>query len=177
MIRHALYLHGFASSAKSSKASYFAERLAGHGVDFRCPDLNGPDFQTMTMTRMLAQVADEIETLGKGPVALIGSSLGGTLAILTAARFGARIDRPVLLAPAVMFAKPGHHLFSAERVEEWKREGALPIFHYGENEDRLLNFAFYGDSLRYNAFDAVFSVPTLIFQGMRDAAVDHRTVE
>jgi hypothetical protein len=40
-----------------------------------------------------------------------------------------------------------------------------------------LNFAFYDDSLRYDAFNAAFDQPTLAFQGLHDASVDHRTVE
>jgi uncharacterized protein len=108
---------------------------------------------------------------------LIGSSLGGTLAILAAARLPCRVERVVLMAPAVMFAKPGHHLLPPERINVWRGNGALPFFHYGYNEERALNYAFYEDTLRYDAFDAVFSQPTLIFQGLRDSSVDPRTVE
>ena len=43
--------------------------------------------------------------------------------------------------------------------------------------ERPLNFTFYEDSLRYDAFNAVVQQPMLIFQGLRDASVDHRTVE
>ena len=39
------------------------------------------------------------------------------------------------------------------------------------------NFAFYEDSLRYDAFNAAVRQPTLIFQGLHDASVDYRTVE
>ena len=81
------------------------------------------------------------------------------------------------MAPAVMFAKPGHHLLPPERIEEWRRRGALPFFHYADNAERELDFAFYEDSLRYDAFNATVAQPTLIFQGLRDASVDHRTVE
>jgi len=77
----------------------------------------------------------------------------------------------------VMFAKPGHHLLSPERIEEWRRRGALPFFHYADNAERPLNFAFYEDSLRHDAFEARFDQPALIFQGLRDTSVDHRTVE
>ena len=174
---NAYYLHGFASSGKSTKASYLAERLLPHGVVLRSPDFNHPDFTTMTMTRMLDQLAQEIRAGGNDPVTLIGSSLGGALAILAAERFASNVDRVVLLAPAVMFAKPGHHLLPPERVEEWRRRGALPFFHYAYNEDRLLNYAFYEDTLKYDAFDARLVQPTLVFQGLRDASVDHRTVE
>src|SRR6266540_1423291 len=171
------YLHGFASSSKSTKAAYFAERFRQRGVDVHCPDFNDPDFATLTITRMLAQLEAAIAATSEAPVTLMGSSLGGTLAILAAARLRARVSRLVLLAPAVMFAKPGHHLLPPERIDEWRRRGALPFFHYAANEERELDFAFYEDSLRYDAFNAVVQQPMLIFQGLQDASVDYRTVE
>jgi uncharacterized protein len=170
------YLHGFASGAQSSKAAWLAERLQTHGLRVHTPDFNEPDFATLTISRMLGRLGRELAD-APGPVALVGSSLGGALAILAADRFGDRVDRVVLLAPAVMFAKPGHHLLPPERVDEWRREGALPFFHYKFNEERLLNFAFYEDSLQYDPFQAALRQPTLIFQGLRDASVDYRTVE
>ena len=169
------YLHGFASSAGSAKAAYVADRLREHGIVLRCPDFNEPEFATLTLTRMIDQLGSEL--LDARPATLIGSSLGGTLAILAAERFGAAVERLVLLAPAVMFAKPGHHLLPPERIEEWRRRGALPFFHYAFNEQRLLNFAFYEDSLQHDAFHAAMPQPTLIFQGLRDTSVDYRTVE
>jgi pimeloyl-ACP methyl ester carboxylesterase len=175
--RHVFYLHGFASSPNSTKVGYFSDRLHEHGLGVRCPDFNQPDFSTLTLTRMLDQLAAELGALDGDQATLIGSSLGGTLAILAAARFPSQVDRLVLLAPAVMFAKPGHHLLPPERVEEWRRRGALPFFHYADNVERELNFAFYEDSLQYDAFNAAIGQPALIFQGVRDASVDYRTVE
>ena len=172
-----LYLHGFASSAKSTKAGYFAERLKSYGRTLISPDFNQPDFRSLTMTRMLEQVERTIAASGKGPATLIGSSLGGTLAVLAAARLPQQVDRLILLAPAVMFAKPGHHLLPAERVAEWRKKGSLSFFHYAHNEERPLDVAFYEDSLKHDAFGAAFSQPTLIFQGVRDASVPHETVQ
>ena len=174
---HVFYLHGFGSSSKSTKAAYFASRLREHDIALACPDFNEPDFATMTVTRMLDQLGAELARVDQGPVALVGSSLGGTLAILAAARFQPKIDRVILLAPAVMFAKPGDHVLPPERIDEWRRRGALPFFHHAYNEDRSLNVAFYEDSLHYDAFHAAVGQPTLIFQGLRDASVDYRTVE
>jgi pimeloyl-ACP methyl ester carboxylesterase len=171
-----VYLHGFASSPASTKVGYFSERFRERGVDVRCPDLNQPDFATMTLTRMLGQLREELMRLN-GPSTLMGSSLGGTLAILAASCFAAQVERLVLLAPAVMFARPGHHLLPAERIGEWRRRGALPFFHYADHTERDLNYTFYEDSLRYDAFNTPFTQPALIFQGLRDASVDHRTVE
>ena len=176
-VNKVFYLHGFASSARSTKAGYFADRLREHGLALHCPDFNEPDFTTLTMTRMMARLEQEIADAGPGPVTLIGSSLGGTLAILAAARLGARVDRVVLLAPAVMFAKPGHHLLPPERLERWRLDGTMPFFHYAYNEEQPLAYAFYEDSVRYDAFGAALVQPTLIFQGLHDRSVDHRTVE
>jgi uncharacterized protein len=175
-VERVLYLHGFASSPASSKATLVGGRLRERGVAFRCPDLNEPDFSSLTMTRMLAQVDRELAALG-GPAAVVGSSLGGALAILAAERWPARVTRLALMAPAVMFAKPGHHLLPPERVESWRREGALSFFHYGAGEERRLSFAFYEDSLGYDVFGAAFAQPTLVFQGRRDESVEPAGVE
>jgi len=177
MGRSVFYLHGFASSPKSTKAAYLDERFRRHGLSLRCPDFNQPDFATLTLTRMLDQLDREMAAAGTEPATLIGSSLGGTLAILAAVAFGARVERLVLLAPAVMFAKDGHHLLPPDRVAEWRRLGRLPFFHYAANAERMLNVEFYEDSFRYNPFDATFPQPTQIFQGLHDASVDPRTVE
>lgn len=174
--RRLFYLHGFASSPKSTKVGYFTGRLGERGVEVRCPDFNQPEFATLTLTRMLDQLGAEIAQLNGAPATLIGSSLGGTLAILAADRFTSQVDRLVLLAPAVMFAKPGHHL-PPEKIDEWRRRGALPFLHYADHVERDLNFAFYEDSLQYDPFNAAVRQPSLIFQGLRDASVDHRMVE
>src|SRR5712691_9205066 len=87
MERSIFYLHGFASSPKSTKAAYLGERFRRYGLTLHCPDFNQPDFSTLTLTRMLEQLDREIAAAGAGPATLIGSSLGGTLAILAAATF------------------------------------------------------------------------------------------
>lgn len=171
-----LYLHGFASSPDSTKARFFRERLGRRGVTLAAPDFNEPDFTTLTMSRMLEQLAQTIDGVGV-PVTLMGSSLGAALAVLGAARLGAAVERLVLLAPAVMFAKPGHSLLPLEHIAEWERRGALAFFHYAYNEERLLNVEFYRDSLQHDPFEVAFGQPTLIFQGLRDSVVDAGTVE
>ena len=103
---HLFYLHGFASSAKSTKAMWLAAHLRPLGLPLHSPDFNKPEFETITTSRMIRQVHDAIARLPKGPVVLIGSSLGAFVAWHTAARqsleTAARspITRLVLLAPA-----------------------------------------------------------------------------
>jgi pimeloyl-ACP methyl ester carboxylesterase len=172
-----IYLHGFASSSRSTKATYFAERLRRHGLNVSCPDFNQPDFSSLTITRMLNQVAGEVDAANEASVTLMGSSLGGAVAVLAADRLGSKVESVILLAPAVMFAKPGHHLLPPDRIDEWRRRGALPFFHYAYGEERSLDYGFFEDSLRYDPMQASFVQPTLIFQGLRDESVDPRIVE
>jgi pimeloyl-ACP methyl ester carboxylesterase len=129
------------------------------------------------MTRMLTQLGGELAEDRGAAATLIGSSLGGALAVLAAARWPDRVERVVLLAPAVMIAKPGHHLLPPDKVEEWRRRGSLPFFHYAYGEERSLDYHFHEDALQHDPFDAAFSQPTLIFQGRHDRSVDAESVE
>ncbi len=169
------YLHGFASSPRSTKVRYFSDRFAQGGVPLRCPDFNEPDFSSLTMTRMLAQLGAELHDAG--PSALIGSSLGGALAVLAAARYAEDVERLVLIAPAVMFGDPDHHLLPREQIAIWREHGRHDFFHYGYGEPRALSYAFYEDSLKYDVFGTLFPQPALVFQGRRDDVVSAADVE
>lgn len=175
--RHVFYLHGFASSAQSKKAAYLGERLRAHGLALHALDFNQPAFETLTMTRMLEQTGAAIGRLEPGPVALVGSSLGAVVAIHMAGRMPERVSRLVLLAPALMFARDGRAFPDPAQVARWKANGSLDVFHFGYGGRRPLHYAFYEDSLRYDVLDVGVRQPVLIFQGLRDEAVDHRIVE
>jgi pimeloyl-ACP methyl ester carboxylesterase len=172
-----IYLHGFASSPASSKAQRFESELAHCGVGFSCPDFNQPSFETLTVTRMLDQTAEAMAA-GPGPVALIGSSLGAFVAVHAAVGAeAARISRVVLLAPALDFGGNRLRQLGAHGIEEWRRRGTLPFFHYAFNELREVGYALYEDAARYDAFEAWPSQPMLAFQGRQDESVDPAMVE
>jgi pimeloyl-ACP methyl ester carboxylesterase len=174
---HVLYLHGFASSAQSSKAAMFRTRLGERGVALHAPDFNEPDFSTLTVTRMVDQVRTCIDALGPGPVALIGSSLGGFVAVHTAVACPDRVDRLVLLAPALDFGGNRMRELGDRGFDEWRKTNRLEVFHYGYGRVMPVHFALYEDARRYDAMHARVDLPIQIFQGKRDAAVDPATVE
>jgi pimeloyl-ACP methyl ester carboxylesterase len=76
-----------------------------------------------------------------------------------------------------MFGDPDHHLLPREQIDAWQRRGEFDFVHYGYGETRQLSYAFYEDSLKYDAFGTLFTHPTLIFQGTRDSLVDSKDVE
>lgn len=171
-----VYLHGFASSAGSSKATCLGERLRACGADFQAPDLNLPDFTTLTVTRMLEQTGALLDG-GRGPITLIGSSLGAFVAVNAAVKWPDRVSRLVLLAPALDFSDSGLRGPGGADVAEWKRTGWLNVFHFGYGRVMPIHYGLYDDARRYDAMHARIETPTLVFQGRRDTAVDPVTVE
>lgn len=171
-----IYLHGFASSSHSGKATYFGQRLRARGVELQTPDLNLPDFSTLTVTRMLEQVGTLIDG-AREPVTLIGSSLGGFVAVLAAARWPDRVTHLVLMAPALDFSDQGLAGPGGADLGDWKRTGRLDVFHFGYGRVMPIHYQLYEDARRYDAMNADLRMPILVFQGRRDSAVDPKTVE
>lgn len=177
--RHVLYLHGFASSAQSSKAAFFSRCLAGHGLRLITPDFNQPDFEHLTITRMIGQVRDVLTGLAPAPVTLIGSSLGAFVAVHAAEaqeRWGlsARIESLVLLAPALDFGRTRLAEMGEAGVAHWKATDRLEVFHHAFGRTMPLRYALYDDAGRYDSFALRLDLPTIIFQGTRDEIVNPR---
>jgi uncharacterized protein len=172
-----VYLHGFASSPQSSKAAFLAGRLAAHGVTMQVPDFNEPDFSTLTVTRMIEQTWRAVDSAPAEPVTLIGSSLGGFVAVNAAAQRPGRVERLVLLAPALDFGGNRMKKMGETGIAEWKASGRLMVFHYAYGRMMPVDYELYQDARRYDAFNADVGMPVLVFQGRRDDAVDPATVE
>ena len=178
---HLFYLHGFASSAKSTKAMWLAAHLRPLGLPLHSPDFNKTEFETITTSRMIRQVHDAIARLPKGPVVLIGSSLGAFVAWHTAARqsleTAARspITRLVLLAPALDFGT--NRRMGTIEIKQWRDDGHLDIFHHAFGEHRRVGYELYADAAQYDSFSVGDGPPTVIFQGRLDDAVDPVMVE
>jgi len=126
---------------------------------------------------MLDQTAAEIARVD-APVALIGSSLGGFVALHAADRDRTgKVNRIILMAPAFDFGGNRLRQLGEHGIDEWRRRGSLPVFHYAWNEPREVSYRLYEDAAGYDAFGVTPHVPTLIFQGLHDASVDPATVQ
>ena len=161
-----LYLHGFASGPTSSKARFFRDRLAAAGAHAEVLDLAEGDFEHLTITGQLGV----IERAARGEsVSLIGSSMGGYLAALYAARHE-EVRRVVLLAPAFGFARRWAERLGPQALAEWQRTGIMEVFHYAENGPRRLAYGLLDDGARYEDYPD-FRQPALIFHGENDDVV------
>ena len=170
-----IYLHGFASSAHSTKGSFLAGKFRERGLTLHTPDFNEPDFPTLTVTRMVEQVEALIDRLPPAPVVLFGSSLGGFVAVQVALR--RPVQRLVLLAPALDLADDRLETLGDRGLAEWERTGQMNVFHHGYGRLMPVRYALYTDVCRYDCMKAQLSMPILIFQGRNDAAVNPEMVE
>ena len=161
-----VYLHGFASSPKSGKARFFAARFAECGVPVDVPELDQGDFSNLTITGQLGVIE---RTVAGRPAILMGSSLGGYLAALFAARHPF-VQRLILMAPAFQFPRRWRERYPAGEMAKWKTNGTWPIFHYAHGKEIPLAYGFVEDSRNYED-EPAFSQPALIFHGIRDSVV------
>ncbi|MEA5619628.1 YqiA/YcfP family alpha/beta fold hydrolase [Cronbergia sp. UHCC 0137] len=164
-----IYLHGFASSPKSTKAQEISDRFAKIQISLKIPDLNAGDFSHLTITRQLNQVQREFPDPSV-PVTLIGSSLGG----LTSAHLGEKhlqVQKLILLAPAFGFLSYWLPKLGEEAVKNWQKEKYYPVYHYGEQRSLPLNYNFITDANQYQEQHLQRPIPTLILHGKQDEVI------
>lgn len=124
------------------------------------------DFQGLTISRQLA-LCERI--LNNRPALLIGSSLGGYVAALYAARH-AEVEGLILLAPAFAFSELWEREMQPDQLAEWKRNGFLSVFHYGSGREVPIGYQLVEDARQYEAYPEVRQ-PCLIFHGNQDVSV------
>jgi pimeloyl-ACP methyl ester carboxylesterase len=166
-----LYLHGFASGSQSSKGLFFEQRFAAQGIEVDLPDLSGGDFEHLTLTSQLEVIDHRVAA--RAPAVVIGSSLGGYLAALYAARHPGAFRAVVLLAPGFGFARRWPQSLGEEALQLWRERGWLEVYHYGLNRPCRLGYELVEDGLRYEDYPEMQD-PALVIQGTRDETVDPR---
>jgi uncharacterized protein len=161
-----VYLHGFASSPSSRKATFFREKLQPLGIELETPQLEQGDFRNLTLSKQLRAIES---ALGGAPVRIVGSSMGGYLAALYAASHP-EVEKLVLLAPAFNFYLRWVESLGNEKMQQWQAQGEIPVYHYAEGREVPIGYQLIEDAKRYEAFPR-FSQPSLIFHGTQDAVV------
>lgn len=106
------WLSGFMSDMASTKATYLAEYAAYHGYGYTAFDYSGHGqsggtFADGTIGRWLEEASAIFSRVSKGPQIIIGSSMGGNIALLLLRKLleqapdeAERIKGVILIAPA-----------------------------------------------------------------------------
>lgn len=182
-----VWLGGFKSDMASTKAAALDDHCAGRGqallrFDYSGHGASGGRFEDGTISRWLEESLATIRAETSGPQILVGSSMGGYLALLAARTFeaageAARLAGMVLIAPAVDFTEALMWANATPEVRRaieedgvWERPSAYSQAPYA------ITRALIEDGRRHLLLGRTVRsfCPVRIFQGMRDEDVPYR---
>ena len=171
--------HGFLSTKNSTTNKTLTRLLNEKGISTFRFDFFGQGeseglFEDITVSLALEQTmaaVDLVLSLGPGPLGLVGSSFGGLVSILAAAR-RAEVACLALKCPVVDFAEELRLEFGLEELARWQTTDTIPNITGGSERVRM-KYALYDNSLRHIAYEPATSItaPTLIVQGECDELV------
>ena len=165
-----VYLHGFASGPSSKKATAFKNKFKEIGVSLNTPDLEGGNFENMTLTSQVNIVLDLLDQFQCQKVCLIGSSMGGYLATLVAQR-RVEIKATYLMAPGFNFLERWMGSLKLDCDDETCWEPKIQIFHYRYDETKYIRTDIFKDAKIWRSLGIKREVPSRIVHGTHDEVV------
>ena len=170
-----LFLPGYASDMEGTKAVEIDRFAAAAGLgylrfDYSGTGSSGGDFADGTLDRWLDEVVSVIDLLVAGPVLLIGSSMGGWLALHAAIKRPDRVAAVVGIAAAPDFTDWGYtpeqrqSLIDTATFEEADPEGGPPRITHAR-------FVASGTALRMLHSPIAIDCPVRLIHGDKDEAV------
>lgn len=165
-----IFLHGYATRGglKGAKAKFFHDKLKPYGhIDFYAIDFNptAKDFQYHTITGMIDRLRQFIIERSFNEVTLIAISQGANVALNYAHRYG-DVKHLLLLAPELFYDAYS----TSDELNAWEKAVNEPTFHYGFQEQILLNYGHHQDGLRYINSPSP-PAPIILIHGINDASI------
>lgn len=173
-----VWLSGFNSDMQGSKVMALEAWAAARGVPFLAFDYSGHglsdgDFVDGTVSAWREDTLAALDTLTEGPQILVGSSMGGWMALLAALARPDTVSGLVLIAPAPDFTQKlmWPSLDAAARAEIAQDGVHMRPSDYGDPYP--ITKALIEDGRQWQVLDApiAFSGPVRILQGMEDPDV------
>lgn len=170
-----VFLPGYASDMEGSKAvalDAFAERL-GLGIlrfDYSGTGASEGRFEDGTLERWLDDALLLIDRLTDGPLIVVGSSMGGWIALHVALRRPDRVQALVGIAAAPDFTEWG---YSSEEKLKLVADGRIEQDNPYGGEPQLTTRGFWesGETLRLLHQDIAVECPVRLIHGDRDEEV------
>ncbi len=177
-----VFLGGLRSDMTGTKASFLAEWARQSGQAYLRLDYSGHGassgrFADGRIGDWLADACGVIEAASDGPVVLVGSSLGGWIALLVARHLSERVKGLLLIAPAPDFTERLiWNALTGEERARLKRDGQLTLPAGEEGAEPLaISYAFISEAREHlvlKGYNPVpIHVPMRILHGMRDTDV------
>ena len=174
----AVFLHGFRSDSRGLKASTLRLRAREQGRSWLALDLRGHGFSDGTfsalrISTLLADVEAVLDWLAPRPVVLVGSSLGGWLAVLAARSRPQQVLGQLLIAPAFNFIQQDFGRLPESLLVQWRAQGLRSFPGRYGGPSYSLEYALLDDARRCDAWQPLlpFGGPVAIVHGTADEFV------
>ena len=166
-----IYLHGFASGPGSQKALVFKERFKKDRLSLTIPDLQEGGFENLTLTKQVSVVQKIIDERPDARFALIGSSMGGYLAALTA-ETRTQIEALYLMAPGFNFLNRWMENMGWDKNSLNLLPYLIQVFHYRYNKEMALKTDLFRDAIHWDSLPLSRKIPIRVVHGIHDETVD-----
>lgn len=171
-----IYIHGFASGPDSTKGKYFAKLAEKNNKEYHSVDLTPTkeDFTDMIIPRLLKRIENTVkECIYPSSMLIIGSSMGGFLALHYLQQSNYDIVGLFLLSPAVYMHSSFKNSFPTSQLERWKKQGTKKFKHYTHNEFLPLKYNFMESLEEYPTENINLIVPTTVIHGWDDKLIPY----
>ena len=176
-----IFLGGMMSDKQGAKAVFLEGVCRNQGWGYIRFDYSGHgsssgNFREGTIGSWLGDAVSIIDHLSEGPLVLVGSSLGGWLALLAALARPGRVKGLVCLAPAVDFTErllPS--ILGQELMKEMEEKGEIQIpSEYGD-KPYIFTKALFDEGRDHLLLDGPINLdlPVGLLHGMKDTDVPH----
>ncbi len=170
----AILCHGMESNKESDKIVALSRRLAEKGIlalrfDFACAGESSGRFEEITYSGEVEDLKAAFSLTLRHPVqkvGILGSSMGGTVALLFAAE-EPRVASLVTIAAPLHPEKITDKLLSRDEVQRWRQSGFV-VYH-----GQRINVSLLDDLQKIHVSEAVkkISCPALVIHGDADETV------
>lgn len=180
-----IFLGGFRSDMTGTKAGFLADFAQGRGqnyirFDYSGHGQSGGRFQDGTIEIWRDDALAILDRLTDGPVILIGSSMGGWLALLIALARPGRVRALIGIAAAPDFTRDMiDHRFDDVMRESYAARGYAEVPNDHSPQPYLITRHLIESGNRVCLLNAVHAlpIPVHLLQGQRDSEVDWRMPE
>lgn len=179
-----MFMGGFRSDMTGTKAQFLETQCKRRHQTFLRFDYSGHgassgQFVSCTLTTWLRDAEAMFDQLTKGPQIIVGSSMGGWLAMLLAQSRVPRVKGLILLAPAPDFSED---IYNKEFGEEERRHLAKKGVIYRPSnygDPYPLTLGLFNDARRHLLLErrSVYQCPVRIIHGKKDPDVPWRKSE
>ena len=170
-----LFLPGYASDMEGTKAvaldRFAADRRVGMvRFDYSGTGSSGGSFEQGTLALWLEEAVAAVDRLTKGPLVVVGSSMGGWIALHLALLRRQRVKAVVGIAAAPDFTEWG---FSSDQKSRLKRDGRIEEANPYGAEPSVFTRAFWdsGQRLRLLGAEIAIEAPVRLLHGEADQEV------